>query len=56
MNERKMIEKRVCDSCGHRGVTVAAYREMDGRRVSEGYVACPNCGMRKFAIFGYEKS
>lgn len=56
MDGRKMIEKRVCHDCGHEGVTKAAYREMKGRRVSEGYVTCPNCGKRKFAIFGYVKS
>lgn len=56
MNERKMFEKRVCHECEHRGMTVAVYREMDGRRFSEGYVECPNCGKRKFAIVGYVKS
>lgn len=55
MDERKMIEKRVCHNCEHRGVTIVAYREMNGRRISEGYVKCPNCGKRKFAIIGYGK-
>ena len=55
MNERNVIEKRVCHNCGHEGVTKAAYREMNGRRVSEGYVKCPSCGKRRFAIAGNVK-
>lgn len=34
MTERKKIEKRVCHDCGRKGVTKAAYREMNGRPVS----------------------
>ena len=54
-SEYIVIEKRECHNCGHKGLTDTEYVEVDGRRVSEGYVECPNCGEEKFAFCGVLK-
>lgn len=55
-SEYIVVEKCECHNCGHKGLTDTEYVEIDGRRVSEGYVECPNCGEEKFAFCGVLKN